>query len=78
MLITNLKIFGIDPNRFAHKCQVGVAASTSVNPAPNKKTGFEVLVQGNQIAFAVRVLIEEYKIPRKYIKGIENATKKKK
>jgi len=77
-LITNLETYGIDPNRFAHKCQVGVASSTSVKPAVNKKSGYEVLVQGNQITFATKLLIEEFKIPRKYIQGIENAPKKKK
>ena len=38
----------------------------------------EVLVQGNQVAFASRLLLEEYKIPRKFIKGMEEAVKKKK
>ncbi|XP_023334067.1 eukaryotic translation initiation factor 2D [Eurytemora carolleeae] len=77
-LIYNLETYRIDPQQFAHKCQVGVAASTAVNPAVNRKTGSEVMIQGNQVAFATRLLLEEYKIPRKYIKGTENAVKKKK
>ena len=37
----------------------------------------EVLVQGNQVAFASKLLIDEYKLPRKYIRGTELAVKKK-
>jgi len=77
-LIYNLETYGIDPQEFAHKCQVGVAASTAVNPAVNRKSGNEVLIQGNQIAFATNLLLEYYKIPRKYIKGTEQAPKPKK
>ena len=36
-----------------------------MKPAVNKKSGYEVLVQGNQITFATKLLIEEFKIPRK-------------
>jgi len=78
-LVYNLENYGIDPTEFAHKCQVGVAASTAVNPAVNRKTGaVEVMVQGNQVGFASKLLMDQYKIPRKYVKGTENASKKKK
>ena len=81
-LIHNLDIYGIDMPEFAHKCQVGVAASTAVHEAPNKKKPgghpvMEVLIQGNQVAFASKLLLEEYKLPRKYIRGMELAAKKK-
>ena len=81
-LIHNLDVFGIDLHEFAHKCQVGVAASTTINEAHNKKRAgghpvMEVLIQGNQVAFASKLLIEEYKLPRKYIRGTELAAKKK-
>ena len=81
-LIHNLDVFGIDLHEFAHKCQVGVAASTAINEAHNKKRAgghpvMEVLIQGNQVAFASKLLIEEYKLPRKYIRGTELAAKKK-
>ncbi|KAF0294975.1 Eukaryotic translation initiation factor 2D [Amphibalanus amphitrite] len=33
-MVLNLPVFGIDPAEFAHRCQVGVAASTSVGEAP--------------------------------------------
>ena len=36
-LVHNLDIFKIDLQEFAHKCQVGVAASSSIHDAPNKK-----------------------------------------
>merc|ERR1712136_353038 len=78
----NLDLYGIDMSEFAHKCQVGVAASTTIHEAPNKKRAgghpvMEVLVQGNQVAFASNLLINEYKLPRKYIRGTELAAKKK-
>merc|ERR1711915_730835 len=77
-LIYNLETYKIDPQEFAHKCQVGVAASTAVNQAVNRKAGSEVMIQGNQITFASKLLMDVYNIPRKYIKGTENAPKKKK
>lgn len=82
-LIHNLDVYGIDPQEFGHKCQVGVAASSTVNEAPNKKKAngnpvIEVLVQGNQVAFAGKLLSDHYKIPKKYIRGLELAVKKKK
>ena len=82
-LIHNLDVYGIDLGEFAHKCQVGVAASTAVHEAVNKKRQegvavMEVLVQGNQVAFASELLLNEYQIPRKYIRGLELAAKSKK
>ena len=82
-LIHNLDVFGIDPKEFAHKCQVGVSASSTVNEAANKKKSngspvIEVLVQGNQIAYAGKLLLEHYKINKKYIRGLELAKKSKK
>jgi len=77
-LVNNLDVYKIDPAEFSHKCQVGVAASTSFYPAPNRKSGTEVMIQGNQVDFANKLLLEEYRIPKKYIKGVENAPKKKK
>lgn len=77
-LINNLETFGIDPHSLAHTLQIGVAASASVNPVPNKKEGMQVLVQGNQVLFLAKLLLDEYKIPLKFIRGLENAPKKKK
>jgi len=77
-LVNNLDVFKIDPGEFAHKCQVGVSASTSCYAAPNRKSGTEVMIQGNQISFATKLLLDEYKIPKKYIKCLEEKSKKKK
>ena len=82
-LIHNLDVYGINMQEFAHKCQVGVAASTAIHEANNKKRAggqpvMEVLIQGNQVAFASNLLLNEYKIPRKHIKGMELAAKGKK
>ena len=81
-LIHNLDIYGIDMSEFSHKCQIGVAASTAIHEAPNKKRAgghpvMELLIQGNQVAFASKLLIDEYKVPRKFIRGTELAAKKK-
>ncbi|XP_037086820.1 eukaryotic translation initiation factor 2D-like [Pollicipes pollicipes] len=76
-MVLNLPAFGIDPAEFAHRCQVGVAASTSVGEAPNRPPGTsQVMVQGNQIRFIGKLLQEDYKVPKKYIKGLEKAPKK--
>ncbi|XP_063607889.1 eukaryotic translation initiation factor 2D-like [Penaeus indicus] len=78
-LIYNANIYGIDEAEFAHQIQVGVAASTSVGPAEHKPQGTtQVLVQGNQVAFVSKLLLETYHIPRKYIRGMELAAKGKK
>ena len=79
-LIHNLDVFGISPQEFAHKCQVGVAASSTIHEAGNKKKSngnpvIEVLIQGNQVAFAGKLLQNDYKIPKKYIRGLELAVK---
>merc|ERR1719225_2358472 len=77
-LVNNLETYHIDPLQFAHKCQVGLSVGTSQHPAPHRKSGTEVVIQGNHVAFAGSLLLEEYQVPKKYIKGLENATKPKK
>lgn len=78
-LVYNVHIYGIDEAEFAHQIQVGVAASTSVGPAEHKPQGTtQVLVQGNQVAFIGRLLLETYHLPKKYIRGLELASKGKK
>ncbi|KAK8399414.1 hypothetical protein O3P69_003484 [Scylla paramamosain] len=78
-LVYNVHIYGIDEAEFAHQIQVGVAASTSVGPAEHKPQGTtQVLVQGNQVAFIGKLLLETYHLPRKYIRGLELAAKGKK
>jgi len=77
-LINNLDTYQIDPSEFAHKCQLYLSVGTSYHPAPNRKSGTEVLIQGNHIPYAAKLLFEEYKIPKKYVKGCENIKSKKK
>ncbi|KAL9950933.1 hypothetical protein ACROYT_G043506 [Oculina patagonica] len=81
-LIRNLGSYGIDPQEFAHNIQIKAATSTSVSQLPGKHTapGMQVLVQGNQVAIVAKFLLDEYKIPKKYISGLEllKSGKKKK
>ncbi|XP_064605248.1 eukaryotic translation initiation factor 2D-like [Liolophura sinensis] len=74
-LVDNLELFGIDPVEFAHRVQVSVACSASACPTAQKNKGLQVMVQGNQINFISDLLLGEYHIQRKYIKGLEKAPK---
>ncbi|OWF44770.1 Eukaryotic translation initiation factor 2D [Mizuhopecten yessoensis] len=77
-LIDNLETFGIDATDLAHRVQVGVACSTSVIPHPQKGKGMQVLIQGNQVRFVADLLLEKFKVPRKYVTGLEKMPKSKK
>jgi len=79
-LIRNLESYGIDPQEFAHNIQIKAATSTSVSQLPGKHTapGMQVLVQGNQVAIVAKFLLDEYKIPKKYISGLEQLKSGKK
>ncbi|CAL4122802.1 unnamed protein product, partial [Meganyctiphanes norvegica] len=75
-LVYNAGVYGIDENAFAHQVQVGVAASTSVGPAEHKPMGTtQILIQGNQINFVAKLLLETYNLPRKYIRGCQMSSK---
>ena len=50
---------------------------TSHDPAPNRKSGTEVLIQGNHMAYAAKLLQNYYRIPKKYVKIFEVKSKKK-
>lgn len=77
-LVYNAGVYGIDESEFAHQVQVGVAASTSVGPAEHKPMGTtQILIQGNQINFVAKLLLETYNLPRKYIRGLDLAPKGK-
>lgn len=79
-LIDGMELFGIRLPEFAQACKVGVAASTSITrpdcPANGNKG--QLLVQGNQIRFVYKLLTETYKIPPKFISGLDLAKKEKK
>lgn len=76
-MVDNLELYNIRLPEFAKECQHGVAASTSINRPAGKKYG-QILIQGNQILFVYNLLVEKYKIPKKYIRGLELAPKNKK
>lgn len=75
--VENLDQFGIDLKEFGHTVQVKMACSSSVAPHPQKGKGPIVTIQGNQVAFLADLLFDTYKIPRKYLKGLEKAPKAK-
>ncbi|GFO05064.1 eukaryotic translation initiation factor 2d-like [Plakobranchus ocellatus] len=77
-LVENLEDFGVDARVFARLVQKAVACSCSVAATDQKNKGQSVTIQGNQIAFVGKVLLEKYKIPRRYVQGLENAPKQKK
>ncbi|XP_022202167.1 eukaryotic translation initiation factor 2D isoform X2 [Nilaparvata lugens] len=76
-LVNNLELYGINMKEFCQECQHGVAASTTINHPPSLK-GAQVQVQGNQVAFVSKLLMEKYNIPKRMIRGMENIPKKKK
>ncbi|GFT71452.1 eukaryotic translation initiation factor 2D [Nephila pilipes] len=75
-LITNLEVYGINPEKLAQHVQVAVAASTSIAPTQNGK-GILVLIQGNQVRYLQKLFLEIYKVPRKYLQGLDNIPSKK-
>ncbi|ERL87099.1 eukaryotic translation initiation factor 2D [Dendroctonus ponderosae] len=77
-LVDNLEVFGVNIQEFAKECQHGVAASTSITPTPPGKKCDQLLVQGNQVIFIHNLLVDKYKIPKQYIRGLELAPKKRK
>ncbi|XP_043820469.1 eukaryotic translation initiation factor 2D [Dromiciops gliroides] len=74
-LIRNLEVFGLDPYSVAAILQQRCQASATITPVPGAKDAIQVQIQGNQINHLSRLLLEEYNIPRKYIKGLEKAPK---
>jgi len=61
---------------YCKRCQLGVAASTTITSSPAKK-GQIVLVQGNQTGFVSQMLIDQYGIPKQFIKGFDPKKVKK-
>ncbi|ESO92608.1 hypothetical protein LOTGIDRAFT_233056 [Lottia gigantea] len=77
-LIDNVETFGIDPDKFAHLIQVKRACSTTVSPSIQKNKGLQILAQGNQVDFIRQLLIEKYKLPLRFVEGLEKGSNKKK
>lgn len=79
-LVDQLEMFGIRLTEFAQACKIGVASSTSIlrpNCPGNGNKG-QILIQGNQIRFVHNLLTTTYKIPTKFITGLEWAKNEKK
>lgn len=79
-LIDGMELFGIRLPEFAQQCKIGVAASTSIirPDCPANQNKGQLMVQGNQIRFVFKLLTETYKIPPKFITGLDLAKKEKK
>uniref|UniRef100_A0A8C9CN48 Eukaryotic translation initiation factor 2D n=1 Tax=Phocoena sinus TaxID=42100 RepID=A0A8C9CN48_PHOSS len=74
-VVRNLEAYGLDPCSVATILQQRCQASTTVTPAPGTKDILQVQIQGNQIHHLSRLLLEEYRLPRKHIQGLEKAPK---
>ncbi|XP_065794358.1 eukaryotic translation initiation factor 2D isoform X2 [Muntiacus reevesi] len=74
-VVRNLEAYGLDPCSVAATLQLRCQASTTVTAAPGLKDSLQVQIQGNQIHHLGRLLLEEYRLPRKYIQGLEKAPK---
>nr|XP_006628528.1 PREDICTED: eukaryotic translation initiation factor 2D [Lepisosteus oculatus] len=74
-LIKNLEAYGLDPHDVATQLQHWVQASSGINPLPGSKDKVQVQIQGNQIARVGKLLLEDYKIPRKFIQGLDKVPK---
>ncbi|XP_033266425.1 eukaryotic translation initiation factor 2D isoform X4 [Orcinus orca] len=74
-VVRNLEAYGLDPCSVATTLQQRCQASTTVTPAPGTKDILQVQIQGNQIHHLGRLLLEEYRLPRKHIQGLEKAPK---
>ncbi|XP_008571293.1 PREDICTED: eukaryotic translation initiation factor 2D isoform X1 [Galeopterus variegatus] len=74
-LVRNLEAYGLDPCSVAAILQQRCQASTTVTPVPGTKDSLQVQIQGNQIHHLGWLLLEEYRLPRKHIQGLEKAPK---
>lgn len=76
-LVSNIECYGIILTEFIKLCKQGAAASTTIVTLPNQNR--EMLqIQGNQVRFVYNLLTETYKIPPKFILGLELAKDGKK
>ncbi|XP_060087268.1 eukaryotic translation initiation factor 2D isoform X2 [Heteronotia binoei] len=74
-IIKNLELYGLDPQAVASILQQKVQASATVTMLPGTKDRAQVQIQGNQIKHLAKLLLEDYQIHRKYIRGLEKAPK---
>ncbi|XP_008302855.1 eukaryotic translation initiation factor 2D [Stegastes partitus] len=74
-MIKNLEVYGLDPAVVAAALQHRVQASSVLQPIPGAKDKVLVQIQGNQIHQVGNLLLDHYQIPRKYIQGLDKASK---
>lgn len=74
-LIKNLESFGLDPAVVSTALQHRVQASSVLQPLPGAKDRVLVQIQGNQIHQVGNLLLDHYKVPRKFIQGLDKAPK---
>ncbi|XP_073443351.1 eukaryotic translation initiation factor 2D isoform X3 [Dendrobates tinctorius] len=74
-MIRNLELYGLDPSSFASQLQQRVQASANCTPLPGAKDRVQVQIQGNQLSQIGKLLLEHFKIPRKYVHGLELSAK---
>ncbi|RVE70725.1 hypothetical protein OJAV_G00067130 [Oryzias javanicus] len=74
-LIKNLEVYGLDPAVIASSLQHRVQASTVLQPVPGAKERVLVQIQGNQVHQVGNLLLDQYHIARKYIQGLDKASK---
>ncbi|KAG8451381.1 hypothetical protein GDO86_003548 [Hymenochirus boettgeri] len=70
-MIKNLELYGLDPSSIGNMLQQRVQASATCTVIPGSKDRIQVQIQGNQVSQIGRLLLEDFKIPRKYITGLE-------
>uniref|UniRef100_A0A671R5T4 Eukaryotic translation initiation factor 2D n=1 Tax=Sinocyclocheilus anshuiensis TaxID=1608454 RepID=A0A671R5T4_9TELE len=74
-IIKNLEAFGLDPAVVADTLQHQVQASCVLQDSPGAKNRVLVQIQGNQVQQVGKLLLDRYKIPRKYVQGLDKALK---
>lgn len=74
-IIKNLELYGLDPVSVGSLLQQRVQASFSCTVLPGTKDKVQVQIQGNQVSQTGKLLLEHFKIPRKYINGLDLAGK---
>ncbi|XP_056413983.1 eukaryotic translation initiation factor 2D isoform X2 [Hyla sarda] len=77
-MIKNLELYGLDPLSFASLLQQKVQASATCTALPGAKDKVQVQIQGNQVSHAGKLLLEHFKIPRKYVNGLDLSAKSSK
>eukprot|EP00079_Xenopus_tropicalis_P022271 XP_012814109.1 PREDICTED: eukaryotic translation initiation factor 2D isoform X3 [Xenopus tropicalis] len=77
-MIKNLELYGLDPSSVGSMLQQRVQASSTCTAIPGSKDRVQVQIQGNQVSQVGKLLLEEFKIPRKYISGLDLAKSGKK